>query len=517
MPRNRLLLIDDEDAIAKTVKSIASGCGFEVETTSEATIFLERLEKWTPTHVILDLQMPGKDGIELLREIDNFHYDGRIIIVSGAGGRIVDAARRLGVERGLNIAATLLKPFRAAELRKLLSQLAVTEPAWENEIALRQAVAQNHIFLCYQPKIDLRTSSMVGVEALVRWRHPEQGVLYPDNFIPLAERSGLIQNLTWKVIEIGLEQIASWGAAMDASLAINLSGANLHDLLFVDELSGQCLARGVDPGRIVLELTETSAMADPINAMEILTRLRLKGFALSIDDFGTGYSSLSQLARLPFSEIKVDKSFILQAENSPEARVIIKSIVDLGHNLGLQVIAEGVENAAIQKIVTGLGCDLAQGYHISRPLEADRVIPWFHGWHAEHEKTTALEETAQPELQPHPQILHSPWVKYYDDSDDMKGALTNFLVSHINPLWKLGRDSLIGWRVTGNGIEVLMAPYQNIVDHFSRLKRLLRGPRMMGDRTFHIAQQLTGYKPASIELPFRISDHEPGAVPSACG
>jgi len=509
MPGNRLLLIDDEDAIAKTVKVIANGCGFDVETTADAAIFLEHVANWPPTHVILDLQMPGKDGVELLRELSNMRYSGRIVIASGAGGRIVDAARRLGAERGLDIVATLLKPFRAAELRDLLTQLAIADPVWESESALRLAIAQNQIFLCYQPKIDLQTSRMVGLEGLVRWRHPVQGDLYPDSFIPLAERSGLIQELTWKVIEIGLDQIAEWGAAVDASLAINLSGANLRDLSFVDRLSEQCVARSINAKRIVLELTETFAMADPLNAMEILTRLRLKGFALSIDDFGTGYSSLSQLARLPFSEIKVDKSFVMQADSSPEARVIIKSIIDLAHNLGLHVVAEGVESAAIQQIVAELGCDLAQGYHISRPLSADKVIPWLHGWEARQAmETGVVEETAQSHS------LHSPWVKYYDGSDDMKAALTEFLSSHINPLWKLGRDSLIGWRIAGNGIEVLMAPYQNIVDHFAQLKRLLRGPRMMGDRTFQLAHQLIGYTPTPIELPFRISDDEAGAVPT---
>ena len=509
MTGNRLLLIDDEDAIAKTVKVIANGCGFDVETTADAAIFLDRVANWPPTHVILDLQMPGKDGVELLRELSDLRYAGRIIIASGAGGRIVDAARRLGAERGLDIVATLLKPFRAAEMRDLLTCLAIADPVWESESALRLAIAQNQIFLCYQPKIDLKTGRMVGLEALVRWRHPVQGDLFPDQFIPLAERSGLIQELTWKVIEIGLDQIAEWGTAVDVSLAINLSGANLRDLCFVEQLNEQCITRGVDPGRIVLELTETFAMIDPLNAMEILTRLRLKGFALSIDDFGTGYSSLSQLARLPFSEIKVDKSFVMQADSSPEARVIIKSIIDLAHNLGLHVIAEGVESAPIQKIVTGLGCDLAQGYHISRPLTADRVIPWHDDWQARQAiETGAVEETVQSHS------LHSPWVKHYDGSDDAKAALTQFLSERINPLWRLGRDSLIGWRITGNGIEVLMAPYQNIVDHFTELKRLLRGPRMMGDRTFQLAHQLIGYTPTPIELPFRISDDEPGTVPT---
>ncbi len=509
MTGNRLLLIDDEDAIAKTVKTIANGCSFDVETTADAAIFLERVANWLPTHVILDLQMPGKDGVELLRELSDLRYSGRIIIASGAGGRVVDAARRLGAERGLDIVATLLKPFRAAEMRDLLTRLAIADPVWESESALRLAITQNQIFLCYQPKIDLKTGRMVGLEALVRWRHPVQGDLFPDQFIPLAERSGLIQDLTWKVIEIGLDQIAEWGITVDASLAINLSGANLRDLSFVEQLNEQCVMRGVDPRRIVLELTETFAMIDPLNAMEILTRLRLKGFALSIDDFGTGYSSLSQLARLPFSEIKVDKSFVMQADRSPEARVIIKSIIDLAHNLGLHVIAEGVESAAIQKIVADLGCDLAQGYHISRPLTGDKIVPWLHEWQASQAlEIDTVEETAAS------QPLHSPWIKHYDGSDDAKAALTEFLSERINPLWRLGRDSLIGWRITGSGIEVLMAPYQNIVDHFEKLERLLRGARMMGDRTFQLAHQLVGYTPAPIELPFRISDDELGAVPT---
>jgi EAL domain-containing protein (putative c-di-GMP-specific phosphodiesterase class I) len=387
MPCNRLLVIDDDPAIAAAIETIAKGCGYDAERAVDAAAFLDRVAAWRPTHIVTDLQMPKMDGVELLRELAASQYQGKIMIASGVDGRIVDAARRLGTERRLDIAATLLKPFRAAELREILQRLAIQDE-WDTPAALAAAIDGGALFLAYQPKIALATGGVVGFEALVRWQHPRLGTIFPDKFIPLAETAGLIDRLTDAVVDMGIAQVAAWSGGA-RSLAINLSGRNLHDLVFADRLAAKCAAGGVPMERIVLELTESSAMADPTGAMDILTRLRLKGALLSIDDFGTGFSSLSQLALLPFSELKIDKSFVMASHESKQARAIVKSVIDLAHNLGLRAVAEGVENAEILRLLIELGCDHAQGYHIAKPLPVAGLGAWLAQWESRRPQTMA--------------------------------------------------------------------------------------------------------------------------------
>jgi EAL domain-containing protein (putative c-di-GMP-specific phosphodiesterase class I) len=215
-------------------------------------------------------------------------------------------------------------------------------------------------------------------------------MICPARFIALAEAAGLIDAVTDQVIDQALHwfsrhcpqpgsrQAGTASAAADAGvqLSVNLSARTLRDVDFVERIMARCDAYGVPTSRITVELTETSAMEDPISSLELLTRLRMKGFHLSIDDFGTGYSSMLQLVRLPFSEIKVDKSFVLGATESPEARAVVKSIIDLGHSLGLKATAEGVEDAATLDLLRTLGCDQAQGYVIARPMPGNVVDEW---------------------------------------------------------------------------------------------------------------------------------------------
>jgi EAL domain-containing protein (putative c-di-GMP-specific phosphodiesterase class I) len=198
----------------------------------------------------------------------------------------------------------------------------------------------------------------------------------PDRFIPVAEQAGLIDELTAQVFDQSLEWFCKAFPENDLKLSLNISAKSLVDLHLVDSLSGLCREYNVASKRIVLELTESSAMTDPILSLDLMTRFRVKGFELSIDDFGTGYSSMVQLARMPFSEIKVDRSFVMSARKSQESRTIVKSVVDLGHSLGLVVTAEGVEDVETYKYVNSLGCDLAQGYFIARPMPGEAARMW---------------------------------------------------------------------------------------------------------------------------------------------
>lgn len=242
---------------------------------------------------------------------------------------------------------------------------------------LRCALEKDQLFLLYQPKIDLKNSQPIGVEALVRWQHPKLGVIQPDQFITLAEKTGMIKHLTLWVLKEALRQSRSWHQeGLEISVAINISMQNLKTPQLLDQIKGLLLTWGVSPSRLRLEITESTIMADPERTMEILTQLTIMGIRFSIDDFGTGYSSLGYLKRLPVDEIKIDKSFVIGMIADESNAVIVHSIIDLAHNLGLKVVAEGVENQEILDRLISLGCDAAQGYLLSRPIPKEELTDW---------------------------------------------------------------------------------------------------------------------------------------------
>jgi diguanylate cyclase (GGDEF)-like protein/PAS domain S-box-containing protein len=242
---------------------------------------------------------------------------------------------------------------------------------------LRRALAAGELVVHYQPKADVRSGRIVGVEALVRWQHPENGLLGPGEFVPLAETTGLIRPLTSHVLEAALLQCRAWlDAGRGLSVAVNLSTRCLLDLALPDQITGLLEDAAVAPERLVLEITESSIMTDPARALEILNRLHALGVELAIDDFGTGYSSMAYLKNLPVQELKVDRSFVQHLRDSQSDAVIVRSTVDLGHNLGLRVVAEGVEDEATLHELASLGCDSVQGYHLAKPMPAAELDAW---------------------------------------------------------------------------------------------------------------------------------------------
>lgn|GEM_PF-737442 len=242
---------------------------------------------------------------------------------------------------------------------------------------LRQAIQEDQLFLLYQPKIDLKTGRMIGVEALVRWRRPDLGVIPPDQFIPIAEQTGLIKPLTLWVLNTALDQCRAWrDQGREVRVAVNLSTRNLQDPQLSEQVLHSIKTHGVPPDLLELEITESILMADPPRAMEILSRLNERGVHFSIDDFGVGYSSLGYLKRLPVSAIKIDRSFVKNMTEDEGDVTIVRSTIDLAHNLGRKVIAEGVENRQIREQLTLLGCDAAQGYYFSPPLPPADLLRW---------------------------------------------------------------------------------------------------------------------------------------------
>lgn len=402
----RLLILDDDPLTGQTIVNIASMAGVEARYVDEPTAFFRQVQEWQPDFIALDLVMPRMDGVQVMVELARLGCHAGIIISSGVGGRVLDAAARSAAEHGLNIAGVLAKPFSPARLRALLEQegtsdtpstaisvASATAATPDNDISLedlQSALDNEQITLVYQPKINCRTGLLAGFEALARWHHPTNGPVAPDRFIPLAERYGLIDALTESIMVQGLRWLSQLPMQFDdaaefdylrrrlreITLSINISASSLNNIDLFERMSEYCQSMGIRPERLIFELTESCAMEDPISSLDILTRLRMKGFHLSIDDFGTGYSSMLQLARLPFSEIKIDKSFVMTAAQSKESRTVIKTIIDLGHGLGLYTSAEGIESDEALEYLRSIGCDLAQGYAIARPMTPEAVLDW---------------------------------------------------------------------------------------------------------------------------------------------
>jgi diguanylate cyclase (GGDEF)-like protein len=243
---------------------------------------------------------------------------------------------------------------------------------------LRRAIEHDELVLHYQPKIDVATGRIVGAEALCRWQHPSLGLVMPNEFVPMAEHTGLITPLTRRVLELALAQIGRWHeAGHRLSVAVNLSARSFLDAhLLEEELPRLIRQAGIDPALLELEITESMIVGDPDRARAVLEGLNRLGVTLAIDDFGTGYSSLAYLRLLPVDEIKIDRSFVFEMAGDRSGETIVRSIIDLAHNLGLRAVAEGVEDQALLTRLTELGCDVAQGFHISRPLPPHRFDQW---------------------------------------------------------------------------------------------------------------------------------------------
>jgi EAL domain-containing protein (putative c-di-GMP-specific phosphodiesterase class I) len=242
---------------------------------------------------------------------------------------------------------------------------------------LRSVIERDALVVHYQPKVDMETGWVVGVEALVRWPHPVEGLVPPDEFVPIADRTGLIGPMTDFVLRTALAQCRTWhDRGYDLSVAVNLSARSLLDADLVNDIARALSASGLDASKLVLEITETNVMSDAEYVMRVLKRLSLMGVTLAIDDFGTGYSSLSYLKRLPVHEVKIDKSFVLNMQQDDNDAVIVRSIIDLSRNLGLRVVAEGVETTNTWDALRDMGCNMAQGYLISRALPVDQLDAW---------------------------------------------------------------------------------------------------------------------------------------------
>ena len=389
MSSRRLLILDDDPSVGQTIELIAQAAGLETLFTQDAEEFFLSVSHWNPDFIAVDLVMPQMDGVEVLTKLAETKCAAQIIITSGVGHRILDAAGRSAAERGLRIAGVLSKPFMPATLRQMLGDPKssggaagsnrLSNAAADRSITaddIQQGLILNQFSVVFQPKITCNDRSIKGFEVLLRWNHPELGNIPPDRFIPVAENCGLINRLTERVFDLGFGWFAANFRNAPLRLSVNISAKTVMDEAFIESITQRCARLGLAPEQIICELTETSAMEDPVASLGALTRLRMKGVHLSIDDLGTGFSSLLQLVRLPFSELKVDKSFVISASRSAESRQVIKAIVGLGQSLDMQTTAEGVEDAQTLRFLEEIGCNLAQGFYIASPMAGDEALRW---------------------------------------------------------------------------------------------------------------------------------------------
>lgn len=376
MSEKHLLCIDDDSDIRELIGDVATLAGYTVHLADSPEVFFSSLSYQEPNVIITDLQMPEVDGIELIRQLANRGTDAAILIVSGFDSRVLSSAMQLGKSHNLNMLGTLQKPIAIDALERHLAK-AMEHSNPINAGTLKAAIENQEIVVYYQPKATQNTDGLwqvTGVEALARWQHPKLGLVPPDKFIPLAEKSGLINALTDSVLKSAVRQLHAWRQeGLKLKCSVNVTAAELNDLAFPDNVLQLLTSYDLAADSLILEVTESTIMADPKSSLDILSRIRLKGFGLSIDDFGTGYSSLVQLHRMPCNELKIDKSFVLDLGANPESELIVKVILDLGHNLGMTVCAEGVENQEALSLLENAGCDMLQGYFISRPMPAEEI------------------------------------------------------------------------------------------------------------------------------------------------
>ncbi|SFN41153.1 EAL domain, c-di-GMP-specific phosphodiesterase class I (or its enzymatically inactive variant) [Nitrosospira briensis] len=397
----RILVLDDEDFMLKLLKRILSNLGFTSVTLCDSgRAALERAAAadGAPNVILLDLNMPEMDGIEFVRHLVDRRYAGSLILVSGEDERILQTTEKLVRAHKIPILGYLHKPVKPDALAALLEKW--TPPQAEAKGStkkvyvaddLRAAIEKGELVNYYQPKVAVTTGDVVGVETLVRWRHPVDGIIFPDQFISVAEAAGLIDALTQVVLTAAITQAKAWqDAQLALRVAVNVSMDNLASLNFLNFVADATATLGIAPHNVVLEVTESRLMQDTRAPLEILTRLRLKRFRLSIDDFGTGHSSLAQLRDIPFDELKIDQGFVHRAWKDETLRAMYDASLALARQLGMEVVAEGVEDRDDWDLLRRTGCDLAQGAFVSPPMLPEHLPGWIESWRERVQKESLI-------------------------------------------------------------------------------------------------------------------------------
>jgi EAL domain-containing protein (putative c-di-GMP-specific phosphodiesterase class I)/CheY-like chemotaxis protein len=385
-----LLIVDDSSVQRQHAVALCRELGikliYEASNGSEALQLLSMLVL-LPSVMIVDLEMPGMDGVELIQQLQQREFVISLIVASSRESVLIESVKTMSQVLGLNVLDGLQKPLMLPGLRSALARYRVpgcaapprqplaTVPIERAELS--RAIEGGEIVPFYQPKVDMHTGIVKGTEALARWQHSTMGMIPPDHFIPQAEQQDLIHALTLSMMEQVLRQAATWNArGLELSIAVNVSAQLLDSPDIVQEISALLERHALPAAQIILEITEGTVAARLGTALGVLARIRLKGFGLSIDDYGTGFSSMQQLARIPFTELKIDRSFVHGAHLRKNSRVILQSALDLARRLELVTVAEGIETMEDWRLLQEFGCMIGQGYLIAKPMPAAALPQW---------------------------------------------------------------------------------------------------------------------------------------------
>ena len=380
VPQRRVLVIDDDVVQRMVVTQISQRLGQMTEGAASLEEAQARLEATSYDIVVVDLSLGAHDGVEVLRAIVETGRRPAVLVISGFDDRVRDAAIRYAEASGLQTLGSLRKPIDLMGLRGALSRPLIPVKQTRRKSAshditredLASALASGEITAHYQPKISLRTGQMIGVEALARWSSARHGAVPPSVFVPLAETQNLWRELTSTILHQAVADAAQWRSmGFDLQVAVNVPPCTLLDPELPDEVERVLNQFNLPPANLIIEVTESAAVTDAIATGEVLTRLRIKGVQLSIDDFGTGYSSLLSLLRLPFSELKIDRSFVQACDHDAYAWKIVRATISLAREFGMRTVAEGVETEAVAQLLLKAGCEVAQGYYFAMPAPAD--------------------------------------------------------------------------------------------------------------------------------------------------
>jgi EAL domain-containing protein (putative c-di-GMP-specific phosphodiesterase class I)/FixJ family two-component response regulator len=389
----RILVVEDHSFQRSMLREMLESLGaLSVQEAAEGFAALKLIDGADQAFdvIVTDIEMPGMDGMAFIRRLGEANVLASLIITSGLDKALLEKMEAMSGAYGMRLLGTVEKPPAPERFADLIEAhcRARPDPGTKQVHAPRFTLAQvmkgleaEQFEPYYQPKVELRTRRVTGAEVLARWRHPYCGIVMPDAFISLLEEAGQISELTWIMLAKSARDCRNWReAGLDLNVSVNLSVKLLEDPAIADAVTWQVTRQGLEPSHMTLEITESGAMSGVGHVLENLLRLRMKGFGLSIDDYGTGYSSMQQLTRIPFTELKIDQSFVLHAAHNESNRLILESSLEMARKLGITSLAEGVETSEDWDLLRRHGCDLAQGFFIAKPMKSADFPEWARAW-----------------------------------------------------------------------------------------------------------------------------------------